>query len=388
MAGQMLKMGVGLLALTALVTSCDRLPGRSDTAATSDATIVQRGKADGAAWQLHAKKGDQGCLELVQVEPQRTAARVCPQPEDGSNSSDALRYTFGSLVSSSKARSVAVVAFGIADMQVARVTVDFASGKSLDGTTRKGSPPAMHRYFAIPLESIPQGGVKSIRALDESGNTLASFELRPGGSQSPAGPSPDPTVSTTPTGATPTPTPTSGGATAESASFAGSPPWLDPPVPQSQTPRVLMVAWEKAKNRSDCSPLVPDSLGEGDGGKPRRANFSGGWAVAYDKAGLPGRLRSGEPCKDCGRGAFGIAGTGTEIASSDELDPSNALTLERRWSDGSRADYGLEGGTGPNYLATLFVQGEGCVYNVWSFIGQAHLEHLLDHLRFVEAAKS
>jgi hypothetical protein len=391
MTDRILKVAIGGLVSSLLFAACDGLPWRSDKAAppsdtSSSNLLVDSGTADGVGWELRAKKGDQVCAELIQTKPRRTVSRVCPQSNEDPNTGQPLKYALGTLTST-KRHAFVVIVSGITEMQVSRITVDFASGQPFVRDTKDATGFASsHRYFAIPLETIPEGGIKAISASDESGNTLARFEATSSGfSPVPAGTSPGLTsVSPSPTGGTPT----AAGVPGESAAFAGSPPWLEMPVSQSQAPRVLMVAWEKAKNRSDCSPLAPESLGEGEGGKPRRANFSGGWAVAYDKPGLPGRLRSGEPCKDCGRGVFGIAGTATEIKGPDELDASNALPLERRWSDGSRADYGLEGGTGPNYLANLFVQGEGCVYNVWSFLGQAHLEYLLDHLRFVQAGRT
>ncbi len=54
-----------------------------------------------------------------------------------------------------------------------------------------------------------------------------------------------------------------------------------------------------------------------------------------------------------------------------------------RVADGSSAGYGPEGGTGPSDLAYLRIQGQECLYNVWSRLGRAHLEHLLESLRFV-----
>lgn len=391
MTDRTLRVAIGGVLSLLLLAAWAGLLWRSNKAAppsdtSSSTVVVDSGSADGVGWELRAKKRDQVCVELVQTKPRRTVSRVCPQSTEDPNTGQPLQYALGTLTST-KRHAFVVVVSGMTEMHVSRITVDFASGQPFVRDTKEATGFASsHRYFAIPLETIPEGGIKAISASDESGNTLARFEATSSGfSPVPAGTSPGLTgTSPSPTGGTPP----AGGAPAESAGFAGSPPWLEMPVPQSQSPRVLMVAWEKAKNRSDCSPMVPESLGEGEGGTPRRANFSGGWAVAYDKPGLPGRFRSGEPCKDCGRGVFGIAGTATEIAGPDELDKSNALPLERRWSDGSRADYGLEGGTGSNYLANLFVKGERCVYNVWSFLGQAHLEYLLDHLRFVQAAKS
>jgi hypothetical protein len=82
-----------------------------------------------------------------------------------------------------------------------------------------------------------------------------------------------------------------------------------------------------------------------------------------------------------------VAGTGS---TGDTPDQIKALTNNwpniREWSDGSRAGYGPEGGTGPKLLAQLYVQGQGCLYNVWSSVSQVHLELLLDHLRFVGGA--
>jgi hypothetical protein len=86
--------------------------------------------------------------------------------------------------------------------------------------------------------------------------------------------------------------------------------------------------------------------------------------------------RDGTPCESCGRATFGISGTNVESA---------ALPLRRAWSDGSQADYGREGGAdaGP-FVAHLRLAGQECVYRLWSHLGRAHLEHLLEHLQLVE----
>jgi hypothetical protein len=54
-----------------------------------------------------------------------------------------------------------------------------------------------------------------------------------------------------------------------------------------------------------------------------------------------------------------------------------------RWLDGSSAGYGLEGHTGPNWLAYVKIPGQQCLYNVWSRRGKADLEQLIASLRFV-----
>lgn len=157
-------------------------------------------------------------------------------------------------------------------------------------------------------------------------------------------------------------------------------PWRSSPALQSSdVPQVYVEQWSEAENRSECALLAFSSLGEGmEDATPRAANFAGGWAVAYDAPGQRGMTSGGRICAECGRGAFGIAGTGTTPEGSFAEWPN-----WMQWSDGSRAGYGPEGGTGPRELAYVTVRGEECLYNVWSFAGQEHLEHLLENLRYV-----
>lgn len=144
-------------------------------------------------------------------------------------------------------------------------------------------------------------------------------------------------------------------------------PWSAKPVNAKAVPAVYLSEWKKAKNRARCAPLALLDADKQAGVKVRRASFSDGWAVAYD---LPDQ-----------RSAFGIAGTGLDIdAGGGSYKFPNTLV----WSDGSKASYGLQGGTGPGYLAYLEVQGQRCLYNVWSERGQAHLEQLLRSLRKVK----
>jgi hypothetical protein len=140
-------------------------------------------------------------------------------------------------------------------------------------------------------------------------------------------------------------------------------PWSAPPLAAGDVPAVYLQQWRKADNRSTCALLAPAGPATGDA-RPRAATFSGGWAVAYDEPGL--------------RSAFGIAGAGVPADGSSYEWPDTIA-----WADGSSAGYGPEGGTGPNTLAFLQVAGQGCLYNVWSRHGSAHLVELLDSLRFV-----
>src|SRR5690349_21836485 len=74
-------------------------------------------------------------------------------------------------------------------------------------------------------------------------------------------------------------------------------PWSAAPLAAADVPAVYLQQWRKADNRATCALLAPVALQARDA-KPRAANFSGGWAVAYDEPGL--------------RSAFGIAGAGVE----------------------------------------------------------------------------
>lgn len=171
-----------------------------------------------------------------------------------------------------------------------------------------------------------------------------------------------------PTQATRAPIPSTGGPPDPSLNPATppAPPWQQAALDRDDVPAVFIEAWRKADNRGHCAVIAPASVGM-TAAAPRRATFGGGWGVAYDLPDL--------------RSAFGIAGTGVNAA-----DPSySEWPYSRRWSDGSSAGYGPEGGTGPNQLAYLRITGQGCLYNVWSRLGREHLEQLLDQLRFAEA---
>ncbi len=130
-------------------------------------------------------------------------------------------------------------------------------------------------------------------------------------------------------------------------------------------PAVYAEQWTLAENRTTCALLAPE-LGEVvSPGAPRRAAFSGGWAVAYDTPTI--------------RSAFGIAGTGA-LASG----PTYAWPDSIRYADGSTATYGPEGGEpNANQLAYLTIRGQSCLYNVWSRLGTPHLLSLIESLRFV-----
>jgi hypothetical protein len=149
-------------------------------------------------------------------------------------------------------------------------------------------------------------------------------------------------------------------------------PWVaGEPLDSAAVPDAYVDAWSDAENRSWCGLLALTREASHQAGMQpavRTARFGGGWGVAYDLVDQ--------------RSAFGVAGTGTRPDSSTYDD----WPYDREWRDGSEVGYGPEGGSGPKQLAYLTVAGEGCLYNVWSSLGRAHLESLLEGLRRVDTA--
>ncbi len=163
-------------------------------------------------------------------------------------------------------------------------------------------------------------------------------------------------------------------------------PWSAAAIPPTSVPSVIADEWGMAENKRWCSALAPTDLGlAAAAATPRAAMFDGGWGVAWDLPSGPGQTVTGEDCPDCGRSAFGIAGTG---------QVEDAQVLVRRptsvaWSDGSVASYGTTPGqTTSKRIATLVVAGQGCAYEVWSNLGEAHLGRLVDGLRTVRGLQA
>lgn len=158
-------------------------------------------------------------------------------------------------------------------------------------------------------------------------------------------------------------------------------PWSAPPMTANEAPRQILSAWETAENRATCAPLATRTLGRATGARGRTSELSGGWLVEFDRPGLPGIDRQGRECDTCGRSVFGIAGT--SIAPDALMGESEALTPS--YSDGSHAEVEVTDVDGESVASVTFtVQGQGCVYEVWSLLGPDHLAELVAGLRFVE----
>jgi hypothetical protein len=151
-------------------------------------------------------------------------------------------------------------------------------------------------------------------------------------------------------------------------------PWSGALVPASSLPETVATALESAENRSWCAPMVPASAGE----PARAATLAGGWSLEFDQRGAPGVRANGNSCIRCGRAAFGVAGTSMGTDEAVDFDEEAPIAM---FNDGSTQDVVAEDGVAS---ATLTVGGQGCVYQVWSFLGEDHLNSLLEELRFVE----
>jgi hypothetical protein len=201
-------------------------------------------------------------------------------------------------------------------------------------------------------------------------------------------PAPDPAPSASVSPA-PVATPVADAAATPPPPHVGDPPMRPSPGPVAAD--LIRQEWAGAENRDRCAPIAFTDDG-GAGGTPRRATFSGGWAVAFDTPET--------------RSAYGLAGPGL-IPIDDQPPYRQTRRLMQQWPEyrelgalkpPSFAGYGLvgakpyrddnPGGEGEHSLAYVRIHGQTCTYNVWSRISRAHLETLLDGLRLIATAEN
>lgn len=182
----------------------------------------------------------------------------------------------------------------------------------------------------------------------------------------------DPSTSST-TGTTLTSGASATRGTTTVSTSSGAAPWRSAKLATAPAP--WLEAWGRAKNRRTCALLVPSDPGPnmtGAGATFDPVNGDQGWDVY---------LR---------RGPYVIEILGLFNASDS---PGKVGDFEKKWPDGSVARYGPDssGGPGPPsqegaFEAVLVVPGQGCGYRIYDSQGKAHLEFVLDHLRFVQGA--
>ncbi len=183
-------------------------------------------------------------------------------------------------------------------------------------------------------------------------------------------------------GGSPTSSPATTALTTVDLRPGGPPPWSAGKITSGGARRLGIDEWTIAENKDSARLVLPADVGLSANASPRRANFSGGWAVAWDESSGPGVEPTGAFCETCGRGVAGVAGTAAPASKNFAPPFINVV----QWSDGSAVGY-----TGPRpddrqFLANLFVTGQGSLYQVWSYLSQRHLEYLISQLRFVEGA--
>ena len=161
-------------------------------------------------------------------------------------------------------------------------------------------------------------------------------------------------------------------------------PWASAPLAARDAPAQILEAWESAENRGWCAPIAPRTMGAAAGARARTSRLYGGWAVEFDRRGLPGLDRDGNPCEHCGRGVFGIAGTSMSPDQLVDADGEQTV-LVPSYRDGSHSEIEVNEADGENVAAaSITVVGQGCVYEVWSFLGADHVAALVNELRLVE----
>lgn len=142
-------------------------------------------------------------------------------------------------------------------------------------------------------------------------------------------------------------------------------PWALDSLPVSQVPAVLADQWNRAENRAWCRAVYPESLlGRTD---VRSAEFGGGWAIAFDTP-----VRS----------ALGVAGAGI----TPQTDQATRWPHRIRFADGTVFGWGGEGFDEGNSkrLGELALPGQGCVYQLWSEVGDDALIGMAKSLRTVD----
>ena len=162
----------------------------------------------------------------------------------------------------------------------------------------------------------------------------------------------------------------------------GAPPWAGAKITSGAARRVGLDEWTVAENRDSARLVLPADVALSPAAEPRPAIFSGGWAVAWDERTGPGIEPTGAFCENCGRGVAGVAATSIPATKAFAAPFTNVV----QWSDGSGVGYTGARSDNRQFLADLFVNGQGRQYQVWSYLSQRHLEYLISQLRFVEGA--
>lgn len=150
-------------------------------------------------------------------------------------------------------------------------------------------------------------------------------------------------------------------------------PWQkNAAIKANKTSPVYKQEWQKSKYKSCPILAIPtNSLIHPKTVKSRAANFSGGFAVAYDVGNYQGK-----PLKS----AYGVANVG-----KTKVDAISSWPAHRQYfADGSFLTSGHEANNPKNKMLAYLVLKNGCFYNVWSQLGDDFLQQIISELRYVK----
>lgn len=149
-------------------------------------------------------------------------------------------------------------------------------------------------------------------------------------------------------------------------------PWQShPSLKNSQVSPIYQQQWRQSDYKyCPILAIANNSLVNPKTARSRAANFSGGFAVAYDL----GKYQS-KPL----RSAYGVANAGTTSKSG----LYNGWAYRKNYADGSYVTLGREGNNPTGKMLAYVVLKNGCFYNVWSQLGSDHLQKIIGQLRYV-----
>lgn len=139
----------------------------------------------------------------------------------------------------------------------------------------------------------------------------------------------------------------------------------------SQTSPIYRQEWQQSKYQSCPILALPTNASVHlKTAKSRAANFSDGFAVAYDVTNYQGKKI---------RSAYGVANAG-----KTPLSDIRRWHYQRYYADGSFVTLGREGNNPKGKMLAYVLLENGCFYNVWSQLGEVHLHHIISQLRYVK----
>lgn len=324
---QMTGHGVSLSTLRRVADSVYELPaGSPNLAASPNETTLKVPEPDGT----------RASLAVTEAGP-TLCVRLQSPDSNGPCGDDPARHPIGIGVTTAAPYTL----FGIAPPGTATVQVLLSSGQTL--TTAAVASPSISqaRFWAVAIPGAEP--VAAVTADSQDRHQLAARNILIGMPGDPA------------------------------------PPWNAPALPSNQAPAAISQAWKADQDRSGCAP-IGFAATDLPGATAHVAPFGdNGWGVGFDKPGEPGNATSGQYSPTGGHSVFGVACSGLpDIVHSFADWPHHIV-----WSDGSRADYGPQGFTGPVWIAFVHIRGQTNLYQIWSALGRQHLQYLLSQLRYV-----